>query len=100
MEFIAGATVLGYFVYKAFTLSVETQSDFKTDQDSPTTIPMLRQYDDVADNSCDPLNITSNPEHLKVEGGYERGPFGVPRLKYIGAGGSTIPTFGWNYNKI
>jgi len=98
--FAIGAVCCGWFVWKAFTQSDLTVSEFKTNSDSVSTIATLRQYDDVSDSNGDPLNIVSNPEHLKVEGGIERGPFGVPRVKYIGPGGSTIPTFGFNYNKI
>lgn len=74
-------------------------SDFKEKGDSDTTAPALSQYEEISNDYGNPLNSSSNKQYMKLKK-EEVGPFGVPRRIFEGPGGSSIPTFGYNYDKF
>jgi len=94
--FYLGLSIAGFFVYRAYSM---TPSEYSAPHDGEKDIPMIRGYDDVANDNMSTLNIKSNADYQTVEK-IETGPFGVPRRLYVGPGGVTIPVFGNNYNKL
>jgi hypothetical protein len=60
-------------------------------------VEVIRQFTEPSDAQIDPMNMTSNKKHnILIKS--ERGPNGVPRNIYMGAGGGEIPLYGHNYH--
>lgn len=96
--FVAGAAVLGYFVYKAYGQTLN--SIYAERPTRPGEIGAIAEYQELGNAYVDPRNTISNPQNLRLVS-QQAGEFGCPQLIYEGGErGSNIVTYGFNYNKF
>lgn len=95
---VAGLALIGYFVYKATTLTMKQV--YVPRPTRPDDIGSIAEYQFVSDAYQDPRNTISNDKHIPILR-QEEGEFGCPRTIYLGGErGSNIMAYGDFYRKF